>query len=1143
MKRTFLLLLFVLVNILVFGQYNEVIYDEENNLHHIQIVKIDEAQAKANQLINIKTPIVFTSFAIGWKIEQEISPSEITIRYRVHKPQKGWTEWKEDEAYITPNETRWQMYQTDLLFGLDEGVHDSIEFYYKIHNEVYCIGVYLILQDLSPQLDEPIIRNDSEGILLLDRSCPELPTMIPRSSWCGSYSACQNPTYTPTYISATHTVIHHGASPDSYTDGAAVVRSYWNYHVNTNGWSDIGYNYLFDKSGNMYVGRYNPNLPNSDVRGAHAGSANSKSIGLNYLGNSDASGTAPTTAQNNKCCQFMAWWYDHKGFDPTSSASILCQDNVTRTLKRICGHRDVNPGGTTCPGNALYALLPTLRTNTKQIIENCNSSPSVPTNLTTTLLGCPENEVKFSWQNSGTGWYIQVSTSSSFPQSSSYIKWVTGLTTYTGPTGFVLQSDGTTPLTFQSSTTYYWRIYYGNGNYTTTHSFTTLACSSVPANLSATVLGCPDNEVKFQWQNSGTGWYIQVSTNSSFPQSSSYIKWVSGLTTYTGPAGFVLQSDNTTPLGSFLSNTLYYWRIYYGSGNYTTTKTFTTPNCNPPNVTVNANPSTICSGQNTTLTASGASTYNWSHSLGSGSSKTVTPTVTTTYTVTGTGSNNATNSALILITVNDCSTTQPTNLSTTLLGCPDNQVTFNWQNSGTGWYIQVSTDPAFPQSNSYIKWVSGLTTYTGPANFVLQSDGITLLDHFLSNTTYYWRIYYGSGNYTTTYSFTTLNCAPQVNLVADPETICNGENSVLTASGADTYEWSHGLGSGNTKTVSPATTTTYTVTGTSGSQSSTTSITITVNQIPSLIVSATPNELCLGGSSILNVSGANSYIWSNGLGSNSTVNVTPSTSTIYSVTGTTNDCSSSATIFVEVLQPPTIGTATINTNIICQNDTITLTLSNYSINDILQWQMSTNGIEWFNIPSANVSPFNYPVTATGNVYFTAQVSNNCGSVISDILTILSNPIPPTPTIIPIDNDPIILQSNAPIGNQWYKNNNPIPGETNQTYIVTDNGTYHTIVTINGCSSLPSNQITINNVGINDYTEDEIFIYPNPAQDIIYIQSNTPIIEANIINNLGQLVATSELSNFIEVHNLSNGIYQLIIKTNDNIVVKPILISK
>jgi hypothetical protein len=1147
MKRIFLLLLFVLANILSFGQYNEVIYDEESDLHHIQIVKIDEAQTNTNQLINVKTPIVFTSFAIGWKIGQEISPAEITIRYRVHKPQKGWTEWKEDEAYIHPNETRWQMYQTDLLFGLDEGVHDSIQFYYYLPSGIISEGVYLILQDLSPQLKYNSDKSRNNDVITLgDKStCPEFPTIIPRSSWCGSYSACQNPTYTPTYISATHTVIHHGASPDSYTDGAAVVRSYWNYHVNTNGWSDIGYNYLFDKSGNMYQGRYNPNLPNSDVKGAHAGSANSKSIGLNYLGNSDASGTAPTTAQNNKCCQFMAWWYDHKGLDPTSSASILCQDNVTRTLKRICGHRDVNPGGTTCPGNALYALLPTLRTNTQQIIEACNTSPTAPTNLTTTLLGCPENEVKFSWQNSGTGWFIQVSTSSSFPQTSSYIKWVSGLTTYTGPTGFVLQSDGTTPLTFQSSTTYYWRIYYGSSNYTTTYSFTTLACSSVPANLSATILGCPDNEVKFQWQNSGTGWYIQVSTSSSFPQSSSYIKWVSGLTTYTGPTGFVLQSDNTTPLGSFLSNTLYYWRIYYGSGNYTTTKTFTTPNCNPPNITVNANPSTICSGQSTTLTASGASTYSWSHSLGSGASKTVTPTATTTYSVTGTGSNNATNSALILITVNDCSTTQPTNLSTTLLGCPDNQVTFTWQNSGTGWYIQVSTDPAFPQSNSYIKWVSGLTTYTGPANFVLQSDGITLLDHFQSNTTYYWRIYYGSGNYTNTNSFTTLDCDPvlQISISADQLVICNGQSAILSASGADSYEWSNNLGTNATITVSPATTTTYSVTGTSNGQSASANITITVNQTPSLTIIATPNEVCLGNPAILNVSGANSYIWSNGLGTNSTVNVTPSTSTIYSVTGTTNNCSSSATIFVEVLQPPTIGTATINTNIICQNDAITLLLSDYSINDILQWQISTDGNNWNNIPSANVSPFNYSVNTIGNVYFRAQVSNNCGSVISNILTILSNPIPNTPTITQISNNPIILQSNAPTGNQWYKNNNPITGATNQTYIVTENGTYHTIVTINGCHSLPSNQITINNVGINDYSDDEIFIYPNPAQNIIYIQSNKPIIEANIINNLGQLVATSEQSNSIEVNNLSNGIYQLIIKTNDNIIVKPVLISK
>ncbi|HQP89442.1 MAG TPA: T9SS type A sorting domain-containing protein, partial [Bacteroidales bacterium] len=85
--------------------------------------------------------------------------------------------------------------------------------------------------------------------------------------------------------------------------------------------------------------------------------------------------------------------------------------------------------------------------------------------------------------------------------------------------------------------------------------------------------------------------------------------------------------------------------------------------------------------------------------------------------------------------------------------------------------------------------------------------------------------------------------------------------------------------------------------------------------------------------------------------------------------------------------------------------------------------------------------------------------------------------------------------------------------------------------------------SIVDVKIKEEALPEIFIYPNPAQNIIYIQSNKPIIEANIINNLGQLVATSEQSNSIEVNNLSNGIYQLIIKTNDNIIVKPILISK
>ena len=53
-------------------------------------------------------------------------------------------------------------------------------------------------------------------------------------------------------------------------------------------------------------------------------------------------------------------------------------------------------------------------------------------------------------------------------------------------------------------------------------------------------------------------------------------------------------------------------------------------------ITASASSSSICNGASSTLTAGGASTYTWSHSLGSGASKTVTPTSTTTYSVTGT---------------------------------------------------------------------------------------------------------------------------------------------------------------------------------------------------------------------------------------------------------------------------------------------------------------------------------------------------------------------------------------------------------------------------------------------------------------------------------------------------------------------------
>lgn len=375
--RKFCFLVFSLFYISLFAQVEfskiESFLSKEANIYTYKIDTDIKQNENGAYGFCLKTPVEYTSFAIGWSAGSQNYPAGLfDIVYKTHKPNKAWSNFNFDDGSTMPNETKSGFYKTNLLFGIDEYYHDSLEFYiYPPEGEIIS-EIYLILLDISEtNIDEIENINSKSGA----KSCPEFPEIIPRSAWCNGVSACLNPTYTVVYRNPTHTVIHHGASPSSYTDGAAVVRSYWNYHVNSNGWSDIGYNYLFDKYGNFFLGRHNPNFPNQDVHAAHAGNSNPYSIGLNFLGDSDSPETAPTTPQLEKCEEFLAWWYDFREFDPLSSASIIKQsDGVASVLPRICGHRDVNPGGTTCPGNTLYALLSSIRTGTKQIIDNCNGN-------------------------------------------------------------------------------------------------------------------------------------------------------------------------------------------------------------------------------------------------------------------------------------------------------------------------------------------------------------------------------------------------------------------------------------------------------------------------------------------------------------------------------------------------------------------------------------------------------------------------------------------------------------------------------------------------------------------------------------------------------------------------------------------------
>ncbi|MDA3911619.1 MAG: GEVED domain-containing protein [Bacteroidales bacterium] len=314
------------------------------------------------QTIQGNTQHEFSCFGIGVLPSEAINYSDIHIQYRIDNGI-----WVKINPDFSPAEiTRDNLYWTDLLFTPDANSATLIEIKAELPQGVTLDSLKLHIIDVDFNSKS---KHGNPKSYAKSGTCPAYPLVIPRSEWLDPYYT--QPAYTPTIINPHHIVIHHGASPDTYTDGAAVVRSYWNYHVNSNGWSDIAYNYLSDKDGNLYIGRMNSDPENQDVRGAHAGASNNESIGVNFLGNSDV--TNPTVAQLNAVYQLLGWWFNDRSFDPLSSANITLQSGGTASIPRISGHKDVNIGGTACPGDALYALLGNIRNGTQAVIDACNS--------------------------------------------------------------------------------------------------------------------------------------------------------------------------------------------------------------------------------------------------------------------------------------------------------------------------------------------------------------------------------------------------------------------------------------------------------------------------------------------------------------------------------------------------------------------------------------------------------------------------------------------------------------------------------------------------------------------------------------------------------------------------------------------------
>jgi hypothetical protein len=188
-------------------------------------------------------------------------------------------------------------------------------------------------------------------------SIASAPPIVPRLSWGANESIRRAGPYFADGLR--FAVVHHTAGSNTYTraESAAIARGIQVYHVKANGWNDLGYNFLVDKYGQVFEGRFGGVERN--VVGAHAEGFNTGSVGVAVMGTYTGSGI--TAAARDSLAQLLAWRLDVAHVDPLSTLSWPSGGNarfprgVPVFLRAVSGHRDT--GFTACPGNALYAQL------------------------------------------------------------------------------------------------------------------------------------------------------------------------------------------------------------------------------------------------------------------------------------------------------------------------------------------------------------------------------------------------------------------------------------------------------------------------------------------------------------------------------------------------------------------------------------------------------------------------------------------------------------------------------------------------------------------------------------------------------------------------------------------------------------------
>jgi hypothetical protein len=384
-------------------------------------MRVQDVPLGARALSDAPAAMHFNMLAFHWT-------GSGAVLYRTHRLHGRWSPWVAADADVSPDGGTGRWHDGNL-----EWTGASDRFQVRRAGSISSVRAYELwsLVTTKPQ-----------------RSLAEVgvPAIVPRAGWGADEEIVRaKPTFAKSVKLA---VVHHTAGTNSYTraQAPAIVRGIEEYHVNGNGWNDIGYNFLVDRFGTVYEGRAGG--IDKNVVGAHSEGFNTGTVGVSLIGN--FSTATPPKPMQDALVALLAWRLDVAHVDPlstvvyTSGGNAKFKAGTLVTLGAVSGHRDTGPSE--CPGSGAYVLLPSVA---KRV-----STTGLPKLYSPVAAGALGGSIRFQARlSSSLAWTVTVvdklgRTAASGSGHGAVVDWTwSSLTAGKGPFAWTVAAPGVRPAT------------------------------------------------------------------------------------------------------------------------------------------------------------------------------------------------------------------------------------------------------------------------------------------------------------------------------------------------------------------------------------------------------------------------------------------------------------------------------------------------------------------------------------------------------------------------------------------------------------------------------------------------------------------------------------------------------------------------